>query len=252
MIGRVGAQNRTASADHLAQIHWGQTQKMAAMSLSDQIANEIAARIVTGRCAPGERLLEQQISAEFEVSRNPVREALRILERDGFVDILPRRGAQVVNPDDAEIVEIFEILTKLFELIGRRLAAQKSAAGQQVLSDSIAALTEFLAEGSSPERHLLTVNSLSMRMAELSGNRSLMQIVSRLMIRCIGYIRTSLHSDERRRQSIANWERLLAAIEVGDVAAAEVAGRSMVQDTFSAATKARAEERPERRAGNAP
>jgi DNA-binding GntR family transcriptional regulator len=66
-------------------------------SLSEQIAAQLSERIVTGLYAPGQRIMEQAIAAEFAVSRGPVREALRLLERDGLVTILPRRGAQITN-----------------------------------------------------------------------------------------------------------------------------------------------------------
>lgn len=221
-----------------AEFRWGQREKVAAMSLSDQIALEIGARIVTGRYTPGERLLEQQISAEFEVSRNPVREALRILERDGFVDILPRRGALVASPDEQEIAEIFEVIEKMFELTGRNLARQHSAGGIKTLSYSIDRLTEYLQAGASAESHLLLVNSLSTRLSELTGNGILAQLISRLMIRCIGAIRASFHTVERRQQSIENWGKLLNAIRSGDVTTAEAAAQRLVRDTAIAAKNA--------------
>jgi DNA-binding GntR family transcriptional regulator len=49
-------------------------------SLPEQIANQLSARIVSGAYAPGQRIMEQAVAAEFEVSRGPVREALRLLE----------------------------------------------------------------------------------------------------------------------------------------------------------------------------
>lgn len=220
------------------EFRWGQqAEQVAAMSLSDQIASEIGARIVTGRYAPGERLLEQQISTEFQVSRNPVREALRILERDGFVDILPRRGAQVASPDGQEVADLFEVVEKLFELIGRNLALRQSAGGIKTLSWSIDLLTEYLDTGAPAENHLLLVNSLSMRLSEFTGNRTLAQLVCRLMTRCIGPIRASFHAAERRQQSIDNWRGLLKAVEKGDVEAAEAAARRLVRDTSAAAKK---------------
>lgn len=237
-MARQNGNDEVRYAAAYAEANWSASPRLGALSLSDQIASEIGSRIITGGYAPGERLLEQQISAEFHVSRNPVREALRILERDGFVDILPRRGAQVVDPDEDEIAEIFEVVAKMFELTGNRLASTRSTAGQRTLSDAITKLTELLESGASAERHLLIVNALSVRLADLTGNQTLKQIVSRLMIRGIAYIRSSLLSDERRRQSIENWRSLLHAVEKGDVVAAEAAGRSMVAATFSAAVKA--------------
>ena len=60
-----------------------------------------------------QRIMEQALAAEFAVSRGPVREALRILERDGLVTILPRRGALVSDLSIAEVKEIFDIRAML-------------------------------------------------------------------------------------------------------------------------------------------
>ena len=64
------------------------------LSLPEQIAAQLAARITSGAYAPGQRIMEQAVAGEFAVSRGPVREALRLLEKDGLVTILARRGAQ--------------------------------------------------------------------------------------------------------------------------------------------------------------
>src|SRR5690606_860114 len=82
-------------------------------SLPEQIAARLSERIVAGAYEPGRRIMEQAIAAEFAVSRGPVREALRILERDGLVTILPRRGAIVTNLSIAEVKEIFDIRAML-------------------------------------------------------------------------------------------------------------------------------------------
>ena len=56
---------------------------------------EIQRRIVSGRLQQGDRLFEDQLAHELDVSRNPIREALQALESEGFVELEPRRGARV-------------------------------------------------------------------------------------------------------------------------------------------------------------
>jgi DNA-binding GntR family transcriptional regulator len=72
-------------------------------SLAEQIAARLSEHILSGTYAPGQRIMEQTVASEFAVSRGPVREALRLLEKDGLVTILPRRGAQVTNLSIAEV-----------------------------------------------------------------------------------------------------------------------------------------------------
>src|SRR5258705_7097707 len=83
------------------------------LSLPEQIAAQLAARITAGAYAPGQRIMEQALAAEFGVSRGPVRDALRLLEKDGLVTILARRGAQVTKLSIQEGREIFDIRAAL-------------------------------------------------------------------------------------------------------------------------------------------
>ena len=64
------------------------------LPLRAPVADEIRRRIIDGALQPGERLLEDQLAADLGVSRNPVREALQVLGREGFVTLEPRRGAR--------------------------------------------------------------------------------------------------------------------------------------------------------------
>jgi DNA-binding GntR family transcriptional regulator len=93
-------------------------------SLSEKIAAEIRAGIVTGRFRPGERLTEEDLAAQFDVSRNPVREALRQLSLAGFVNIVPRHGASVRVLDTKSVRELFEVRSAL-EALMARLAADR-------------------------------------------------------------------------------------------------------------------------------
>ena len=73
---------------------------------------------------PGERLIEEQLAADLGVSRNPVREALRMLESEGLVEMSPRRGASVTHVSEEEAQEIVEVRAAL-EGLCARLAARR-------------------------------------------------------------------------------------------------------------------------------
>lgn len=74
----------------------------AAPSLKQQVYDRLRLRIISGELAPGEKLYEEELSRELGISRAPLREALNMLERDGFARIIPRKGAVVtcVRPED--------------------------------------------------------------------------------------------------------------------------------------------------------
>lgn len=91
-------------------------------NLSNHIADTIGERIIRGEIAPGARLLEVQLSADLGVSRGPVREALRILEKRRLAQILPRRGALVTPWSRDQVISLYEVLTPLYQLLARKTA----------------------------------------------------------------------------------------------------------------------------------
>ena len=68
---------------------------VTAATLVESVADAIRAEILAGRFAPGERLVEAELARELQVSRGPIREALALLDKDGIVYNLPRRGKYV-------------------------------------------------------------------------------------------------------------------------------------------------------------
>ena len=91
---------------------------------SQVVSEEIRAMILSGRLKPGERLVEESLSAELGVSRVPVREALLALSAQGLVRIEPRRGATVAEITPKIVAELVEVRA-LLEGLNARLAAQR-------------------------------------------------------------------------------------------------------------------------------
>ncbi len=98
----------------------------------EQIAKQLGQAILQGHYAPGERVGEQAVAEMFSLSRGPVRDALRILERQGLVEIRPRRGAYVVELALNDVADIFNVRCALLSLAVRYLARNpdKSALAQ--------------------------------------------------------------------------------------------------------------------------
>lgn len=98
----------------------GSSNQAAALSAYHQIRTAI----VEGRYEPGARLVEQRIAEEFDLSRTPVREALRSLEAEGLVVIEPNRGATVRTLHVDEIVDLYALRSRL-EGYAAELAAER-------------------------------------------------------------------------------------------------------------------------------
>ena len=75
-----------------------------------QLAYETLQRqIINGQLQPGSRLTEEELSRSMSISRAPIREALNMLERDGFTKIIPRRGAVVTDVSRQDVINIWEV-----------------------------------------------------------------------------------------------------------------------------------------------
>jgi len=93
--------------------------------LRELVFENIREAIINGHLKPGERLMEIQLAEELGVSRTPVREAIRKLELEGFVVMIPRKGAYVTDITIKDIVDVFELRWAL-EALAAELAAERA------------------------------------------------------------------------------------------------------------------------------
>ncbi len=215
---------------------WPGTASPLTQSLPEQIAARLSERIVSGAYTPGQRIMEQAVAVEFEVSRGPVREALRLLEKDGLVIILARRGAQVTNPTIAEVNEIFDIRAMLNGLRDRTIA--ESPHREQLLpalEDGINRLAQAATAPGPGDEYIDIVLKLNRLLTQAAGNRRLQTILGSLAVQTVRYTRLGLSTPQRRQQSAQNWQRLLHAIRDADGDAAERIARQRVSDSRDAA-----------------
>lgn len=207
-------------------------------SLPEQIAARLSGRIVAGSYAPGQRIMEQTVAAEFAVSRGPVREALRLLEKDGLVTILPRRGAQITNLSIAEVKEIFDIRAMLNGLRDRQVAeAPDRLQLLPALEAEVAKLARFAREPDLGEEYVETVARIDRLITRAADNKRLKSILDSLMLQTLRYRLLGLSTPQRRKQSVQNWQKLLKAIRDGNGAEAERIARQRVADSRDAAIK---------------
>lgn len=89
------------------------------LPLRDVVFNTLRQAILEGRLKPGERLMEIKLADRLGVSRTPVREAIHMLELEGLVLMVPRKGAQVANITEQDLKEVLEVRRGLEELVVR-------------------------------------------------------------------------------------------------------------------------------------
>lgn len=95
-------------------------------SAVDRVADALRSGLMSHRFAPGQRLIEADLTEEYGVSRGTLRQAFSRLESDGLIEIVPNRGALVRQLSQRDIVELFQIRSEL-EGLAARLAAQAMA-----------------------------------------------------------------------------------------------------------------------------
>ncbi|QXW04975.1 MULTISPECIES: GntR family transcriptional regulator [Rhodococcus] len=161
--------------------------------LPKQIYSIIRERIIAGTYPPGSRLRERELAEEFRVSRVPLREALPQLESDGFIQILPRRGAVVTQLSLVDINELFDLRLAL-EPYASRCAAENVAAGASTAAlDATMRRTEELM-GTDEPLLIPAINAqFHMDIVKLSQNRLLESVMTSLMGRVHWLFRLTWH-----------------------------------------------------------
>lgn len=147
--------------------------------LIEQISNQLSRDILQGRYGPGERIRETEVSSRLEVSRAPVREALRSLERDGLVEMVAWRGARVIDPPLAEITVIFDLLGAVFGVVACQAAKRSSDEQLQYWSRHVNKI-ESVAEQSEMVTLIDTAYRAGTALGHICGSRSAQDMLYRV------------------------------------------------------------------------
>ncbi|MDR3289010.1 MAG: GntR family transcriptional regulator [Peptococcaceae bacterium] len=187
--------------------------------------------IIGGVLKPGERLMEMQLADEMGVSRTPVREAIRKLELEGFVVMVPRKGAYVAGVSLKDVADVFEIRTAL-ESLAAGLAAER------VTEEEIEQMERLVhwAEEKEPtlEQILEMDTSFHALVYKASRNPWLTQILENLWEQIQRFRSTSLAVPGRGKEAILEHRGIIEAIalhrpeEAQELAAAHIAAAETV------------------------
>jgi len=179
-------------------------------SLVSQIACDVGAEIIEGLRLPNDDLNSVELSRRYKTSRTPIREALMLLEKEGLVDVPPRRRPRVASLQLNEIREIYRMRAALFELIAAdvaRHASNEDIAGLQTL---LVAMERAQRAGDLNAYVWANVDFYD-RNTQLANNRTVKRILDSLLLRTLGLRRLSLSQPGRLRQSFDDHGRLVQA-----------------------------------------
>ena len=206
------------------------------LTLPEQIAESITLAILNGEYGPGDRILEQQHAAQFQVSRGPIREALRILEKSGVVTILAQRGAHVTRLSAKEVNDLFEIRRELAGLLFRGVAIDP--AFLERLEQDVAVLERLAEDPEAWDRYTQMTMQLSRFIYIACGNEKLADIYRSLAMQTARYTKLGLREQSRRLESARGWRRMANALKKNQPDEAGEALKKLIDNSRIAVLKA--------------
>ncbi len=183
--------------------------------LRDVVFENLREAIVEGKVKPGQRLMEVQLAEQLGVSRTPVREAIRKLELEGLVIMLPRKGAYVANMSLKDIIDVLEIRASV-EGLAASLASERISPEDIKKLEAILKDFEQSAAGSDVETLLKKDVEFHECIFKATKNKKLHQLINSLWEQVYRF-RVTYISDYDSTVNIARDHKLiLEAIKKGD------------------------------------
>lgn len=192
--------------------------------LRELVCENLRDAINKGVLSPGERLMEIQIAEEMGVSRTPVREAIRKLELEGFVVMIPRKGTYVANISIKDINEVYEIRTAL-DILAGGLAAERINDEEIEEMRQLLVLTEKYIE----EKNLNKIIEIDSKFHDVlytaSRNERLVNIINNLREQITSIRGQSMNYPGRLADTLNEHREIVESIATRDIDRAQEAVR---------------------------
>lgn len=185
------------------------------LPLRDVVFNTLRQGILKGELKPGERLMEIHLANQLGVSRTPIREAIRMLELDGLVKMIPRKGAQVSNISKEDLRDVLEV-RKALDTLAISLACER-------IDDAL--LLEIKKASEAFKASVKTGDSTKIAEADVafheaihvaSGNKRLFVLINNMAERLYRYRLEYIKECSDRMELIKEHDEMVRCIELGD------------------------------------
>jgi DNA-binding GntR family transcriptional regulator len=168
---------------------------------------------------------ERQLSEKLGVSRTPVREAVAMLEQEGFVKSLPRRGIMVLKKTKNEVVEMIQAWAAL-ESMAARLVVERASDAE---IGKLRTLFKGFNDSHRPSEHVTEYSDANIvfhqTLIGLSGSQLLVDMTDNLLLHVRGIRQMTIGRDDRASRSIVDHLKIIEALERRDIALAEQLSR---------------------------
>ena len=186
------------------------------LPLRDVVFNTLRQAILKGELKPGERLMEIALAERLGVSRTPIREAMRKLEQEGLVVMIPRRGAQVANITEKDLNDVLEVRIALENVAIEKACARMTEEEMRRLWLAAKEFEHTIAEG-----NLVKLAEADVAFHEViyqaSDNKRLIQVLNNMREQIYRYRVEYIKNTERRKMLHDEHETLIQRIEEGNV-----------------------------------
>lgn len=194
------------------------------LPLRDIVFNTLRHAILKGELEPGERLMEIALAKKLGVSRTPIREAIRKLELEGLVVMVPRKGAEVADITEKDLRDVLEVRTALEELSIE--LAMKNMGGKDF--DALRTASGTFAKACAGHDPIKTTEA-DVAFHEMiylaTDNHRLIQMINNLREQMYRYRLEYIKDKSAHGRLIEEHNRIIAAMESGDIQAAKAAIR---------------------------
>ncbi len=190
------------------------------LPLRDVVFNTLRQAILKGEIEPGEHLMETKLAEKLGVSRTPIREAIRKLELEGLVTMIPRKGAEVAQITEKNLRDVLEVRRAL-EVLAVRIACDKITAEQ--LEELEAAAKVFEATLSSKDVTAIAEADVEFHdvIFKATDNQRLLQIISNLREQMYRFRVEYLKKEDFHARLVEEHNEIINAVKHHDKAAAE-------------------------------
>ncbi len=184
-------------------------------TLREKILETIRDAILKGSLKPGERVSEPELAERFGISRTPIREAFRQLESEGYLQVIPRKGAVVASLSERDIEEFYAIKI-LLEGFAAKMAAEKMTAKDIEKLESINERLAQIAKDGDVKNFFRVHNEFHEVFIKAAGNEKLYEMINQLVMRFKRLRLASLSQPGRMEVSVEEHRNMIAAFKEHD------------------------------------
>ncbi|ATW26978.1 GntR family transcriptional regulator [Candidatus Formimonas warabiya] len=197
--------------------------------LREIVFETIREAIISGHLKPGERLMEVQLAEEMGVSRTPVREAIRKLELEAFVVMVPRKGAYVAGISLKDIADVFEVRAAMDSLAAGLAAERITDEELESLERALVSYTES-SDQNDLDDSVYRDTSFHDIIYQASRNERLIQIVNNLREQIQRFRATSLAFPGRMKIAVDEHKKIVEALSERNIALSQSLAQEHVEN----------------------